>query len=240
VDFKPEVFQVPSGIEVRELTMTAEKKSSYEGWASEEPRLVNYYLKPDPQVLLEVFQSIQSDKIYAIRMPLIELSAAILKKEPKLIPAFIDAAKQAAPPSRVWAALALRGCEIQQCQQVLASNPFDFEAEGMAQFLKFADAKDTRQRRLFRGSLDKHLAQFIVTGDKGSLDQVITFLDSRVNVTEGGQRDSWKPAPISSAPPGVVDIILKLGEGDPSIREFLQEKKKARSKSASEILQLLR
>ncbi len=241
IPFDPQMFQVPRGVLVREWDLKVEKPGSYEGWKSEDPALLNYYLKPEPQVLLTAFEKLTNTGTPEVRQPLIELAAAILKREPTLITSFVRVAKQSNPEYQIWAALALRSCKTQDCLNVLKTNPFGFVEEGFSAFVQAGERSEVPGgRSVIRAqSVDQSLAEFIVSGDKESLAKVITFLDSRIEMSGSGDQAVAKPLSLDSAPPGIVDLIKKFASADPTVKAFLQSKQQAKSRSSAEILKMM-
>lgn len=236
--FNPQLFQVPSGLIIREWDLKGERQTSYEGWKSEDPALLNYYLKPDPQTLLTVFERLPTKGIPEMRLPFIELAAAILKRESSVILPFVRVAKQSVPDLQIWAALALRGCRSEECLKVLKTNPFGFVDEGFKEFVAVAEdvKQQSNQPATRRSSIDDIIANFIVFGDKDSLGKVITFLDSRIELSGEGREASGRPASLDSAPPGIVELIKQIATVDPTVKAYLKSRQEAKSKSAAEIL----
>lgn len=241
VKFQPDLFQVPSGFFIRDWDLKAQKQEKYLGWSGEDPALLNYYLRPDPQALVAAFEKLPSTGIPEMRLPFIELAAAILKREPSVITPFVRLAKQSIPDLQIWAALALRGCRSEECLKVLRTNPFGFVDEGFKGFIAVADnvQDQSKQRANIRTSVDESLAHFIVFGDKDSLGKVITFLDSRIELSGEGSQAAVKPLSLDSAPPGIVGLIKQFAAADSTVKEYLRSRQEAKSRSAAEILNLL-
>ena len=87
--------------------------------------------------------------------------------------------------------------------------------------------------------VDRKLAEFVISGDKDSLSKVLSYLDGRIDLKSEGGKVATNLLSLDSAPPGMVDVIIKLAKADPTVKTFLETKSQAKSRSAAEILQRL-